>query len=208
MIYCRKNGDKDMKLYRPVGLYEMSKILDLKGEEFPKEFFNHSLCRVIVNLDYALKVARDWNAKDRNSGYAGFVIEFEVNKSFIDNYTVQCVGKNNGLEYLIPANQISIFNYNIKGKIKIQDAFFGDDYIGINPLAVTGFKEKSPLKQIELLERIRNYNSLDFSGTIYVEWKIMNLNLLYWKKQKNKNEELLENIEKLLLLNKRYYYLK
>ena len=38
MIYFGKNGNKNMKLYKTIGLYEMSKILDLKGEEFQKNF--------------------------------------------------------------------------------------------------------------------------------------------------------------------------
>ena len=133
----------------------------------------------IINLEYALKIARDWNTKNKNSGYAGFVTEIEVSESFIDNYTVQCVGKKNDLEYWIPANQINIFNRSIKGQIKIKDAFFGMNYIDISPLGVSGFEEKLPMKQIELLESIKNYNAMDFSRTVFVEWKVINLNLLY-----------------------------
>lgn len=206
MIYSGKTGDKNMKLYRAIGLYEMNKILDLKGEKFPEELSNQSMLHIIVHLEYALKIARDCNAKDKNSGYAGFVAEFEVSESFMDNYTVQCVDKKNDLEYWIPANQIDVFNRSIEGQIKIKDAFFGMNYIGVSPLGVSGFKEKLPMKQIELLESIKNYNAMDFSGTVFVEWKVINLNLLYWKKTKQ-DKELLERIEYLLKLNKRYYYL-
>lgn len=90
---------------------------------------------------------------------------------------VHCVGSKDDLELWIPSNDLEEFNEDIEGSIKIINSFYDSHYKGILPLGVSGFHESNIDKQIELLKKIYNYNSLDFSGTVYVEWKIIDLNL-------------------------------
>jgi hypothetical protein len=70
----------------------------------------------VLNEEYATRIARDWNV--RQSG-AGYVIRFEVRRSFLDNYEVHQVGGQTILEYWIPAEDLGALNASIVGTIKV-----------------------------------------------------------------------------------------
>ena len=70
----------------------------------------------MLNEEYATRIARDWNV--RQSG-AGYVIRFEVRRSFLDNYEVHQVGGQTILEYWIPAEDLGALNASIVGTIKV-----------------------------------------------------------------------------------------
>ncbi|MFR7591292.1 MAG: hypothetical protein ACLUVC_07615 [Longibaculum sp.] len=169
-----------MKLYRPVGLYEMKKILETDCKAFPPRQKEQPYFYPVLNKSYAKEIAF-WNVKDKNSGYVGFITEFDVEDSYIEKYDVHCVGNETHLELWIPAEDLYNFNKNIINQIKIVDVYYGDDYKGLPPRGVSGFKETDVYKQIELLQNIIKYNEFDFYGTVLVEWELLNLNLLFWK---------------------------
>ncbi|WP_270525913.1 hypothetical protein [Longibaculum muris] len=169
-----------MKLYRPVGLYEMKKILETDCKAFPPRQKQQPYFYPVLNKSYAKEIAF-WNVKDKDSGYVGFITEFDVEDSYIEKYDVHCVGNETHLELWIPAENLHNFNKNIINQIKIVDVYYGDDYKGLLPRGVSGFKETDVYKQIELLQNIIKYNEFDFYGTVLVEWELLNLNLLFWK---------------------------
>ena len=169
-----------MKLYRPVGLYEMSKILDCKGKAFPPRMAEQPIFYPVLNPQYASQIAEKWNTKDSRSGFAGYVTEFEVNDEFISQYQPQQVGGELHMEYWIPATKLDDFNENIIGDINIIDAFFGTEFTGIKPEGMSGFREEVPLQQLQILAHALRDNYLDFSGTVCTEWKLVNLNFLMW----------------------------
>lgn len=131
--------------------------------------------------------------------------EFEVNDEYIKRYKVQCVGDNCHQELWIPAEELKNFNDNIIGVIQIKEAFYGDKYMGINPDQVAGFKEKDLKKQIDIFRNILEYNAMDFSGTVFVEWKLINLNYLFWLTHNKNDTKTLVAIYECLLKNKKFY---
>ena len=178
-----------MILFRPVGLYEMEKILNLDGLEFPKRFANQPIFYPVTNIEYARQIAKEWNQNDESSGFAGYVTKFEVDDNYIEQFEVHQVGDTIHQEYWILAEELENFNLNIKRKIEIQEAYYGEGYFGIQPLGVTGFIEKNLKKQFDILKATLEYNYMDFSGTISVEWRIVSLNFLYWKSMINNIED-------------------
>jgi hypothetical protein len=111
---------KIIQLWRPVGPEELELIkkLDMKG--FPPRLPEQPFFYPVLTEEYAIKIARDWNVP--NSG-KGFVTEFQVRKSFLDQYTVQAVGGRDHSEYWIPAGDLIALNAAIVGEIEVVSVF-------------------------------------------------------------------------------------
>ncbi len=75
--------------------------------------------------------ARDWNTKDANSGYAGYVLSFRVLKSYIGRYEPHEVGGMKHREYWIPAEELGEFNNNLVGDIEVIHEFRARQDVGI-----------------------------------------------------------------------------
>jgi hypothetical protein len=69
------------KLFRPVGIQELALLWDSGMKEFPPRLVQQPIFYPVVNLEYARQIARDWNTPDKNSGFAGFVTQFEVSST-------------------------------------------------------------------------------------------------------------------------------
>ena len=80
----------------------------------------------MLSEPYAVQIARDWNTRDERSGFAGYVLRFKVNSSFLENYEIQAVGSSEHREYWIPAADLNLFNENIVGRIEIIAEFRRD----------------------------------------------------------------------------------
>ena len=74
----------------------------------------------VLNEDYAIKIARDWNVP---ASGAGFVTRFEVRRDFLDRYDVQVAGGRAHQEYWIPAEDLDAFNGAIVGLIEVTARF-------------------------------------------------------------------------------------
>jgi hypothetical protein len=68
--------------------------------------------------EYAVQIARDWNTKDSNSGFVGYVLRFDMLSSYLDTFEVHTVGDSCHREYWIPAADLEEFNRNIVGPIR------------------------------------------------------------------------------------------
>jgi hypothetical protein len=73
----------------------------------------------VLNVDYATQIARDWNTKDAASGYAGYVLRFDVRADFLAAHEVRTVGGKIHQEYWIPAEDLPAFNRAIIGAITL-----------------------------------------------------------------------------------------
>jgi len=113
-------SDKDtIMLYRAVGKKEMELIKESDFLQFPPRLSFQPIFYPVINKDYAIKIARDWNTKDAASGYFGYVTRFRVAAEFLKKYPVQTVGSSIHQEYWIPAEELAEFNRHIVGKIDI-----------------------------------------------------------------------------------------
>jgi hypothetical protein len=106
-------------LYRPVGQSELDLIRASGFREFPPRLPDQPFFYPVTNEEYATQIARDWNTKDANSGFAGYVLRFDVLSSFLDNYEIHTVGDFRHREYWIPAGDLDELHKNIVGTIRI-----------------------------------------------------------------------------------------
>jgi hypothetical protein len=60
-------------LYRPVGPKELELIASSGFRMFPPRLPAQPFFYPVLNEEYAVQIARDWNTKDEASGYAGEV---------------------------------------------------------------------------------------------------------------------------------------
>lgn len=189
-----------IKLYRPVGLKEMELILNLNSREFPARLPTQPIFYPVFEYEYARQIASEWNTVDNNSGFVGFVTEFNMDEHYISQFKVYTVGKSIHRELWIPSNELKEFNDNIIGNILISEAFYGEKYTGIPPeptiLKNTGVKD-----QILLLNKILDYNGMDFRCEVALQWKVILLNLIHWHKLDLRKDGIDEK-SKLLLLTK------
>ena len=119
-----------MKLYRPVGLRELELIAASGYRALPPRLPEQPIFYPVLNQLYAKQLARDWNTKDRASGYAGFVTMFEVDESYVKRFPVQVVGSARRHEELwVPAEELATFNEHIIGIIIVK-SFYGEAFDG------------------------------------------------------------------------------
>jgi hypothetical protein len=107
-------------LWRPVGPAELALIEASGMREFPPRLPDQPIFYPVTTLDYAVKIARDWNVPASGAGY---VTRFEVQRAFLDAFEVQDAGGRDHQEYWIPADQLARFNAAIVGRIEIVASF-------------------------------------------------------------------------------------
>ena len=112
-------------LYRPVGQKELDLIRESGLRAFPPRLPHQPIFYPVLNAEYAVQIARDWNTVDAASGYAGYVTRFRVRRAFLDGYEVRTVGGRTHQEYWNPAEQLGAFNENIVGLIEVIAEFHG-----------------------------------------------------------------------------------
>ena len=81
-----------MKLYRPVGLQELEKILNFGSEKFPDRQVWQPILYIVENYGYAEQISTMWNLKDENSGFSGYILEFTISDDYMKNYDIKQVG--------------------------------------------------------------------------------------------------------------------
>ena len=118
-----------MRLFRPVGLYELALIWDSGMRQFPPRLSHQPIFYPVTSTEYAIQIAKDWNTRDESSGFAGYVTEFVIPDSYIEKFEPHAVGSLSRVEYWIPAKELTGFNASIQGLISVQEAFFGKDFL-------------------------------------------------------------------------------
>jgi hypothetical protein len=112
-------------LYRPVGQKELDLIAQSGFREFPPRLPGQPIFYPVLSLEYAVKIARDWNAKDKENGYAGYVTRFEIDTEYLARFPIQQAGSREHQEYWIPAEELPTFNSKIVGHIEVIHEFRG-----------------------------------------------------------------------------------
>jgi hypothetical protein len=110
------NVNDTMTLFRPVGPKELELIRASGNRAFPPRLPEQPIFYPVLNEDYAVQIAHDWNVKDSGAGY---VTRFHVRKEFIEKYPIQTVGGFTHQEFWIPAEDMDAFNQNMVGTIEI-----------------------------------------------------------------------------------------
>jgi hypothetical protein len=107
-------------LWRPTGPIELDLVKALDWRGWPPRLPEQPIFCPVLNEDYAIRIARDWNVK--HSG-AGYVTRFEVESEFLSRYPVQQVGGRTILELWVPAEELHEFNAHIVGEIRLTHEF-------------------------------------------------------------------------------------
>jgi hypothetical protein len=110
-------------LYRPVGQKEFDLVRASNYREFPPRLPEQPFFYPVLNEDYATQIARDWNTRDENSGFAGYVLRFRVRNDFLNRYEIHVVGDSIHREYWIPAAELANLNANIVDGIELISEF-------------------------------------------------------------------------------------
>jgi len=166
-----------MNLYRPVGLKELELIYDSDMNVFPPRLPEQPIFYPVLNQQYAEQIAGEWNTT--SEPYAGFVTKFTVDDAYISKFESHIVGGKLHKELWVPAEELENFNHHILSKIEIVASFFGDNYVGHIPDEGT-FKNKDAKSQFIILKELRDYNMMDFSGTMQLNLKAIYLNYCFW----------------------------
>jgi len=109
-------------LYRPVGQAELDLIAESGWSAFPPLLPEQPIFYPVLDEEYAIQIARDWNAK-YNTPPVGYVTRFRVKAAFLQPYAVRTAGSSAHREYWIPADDLSTFNRNIVGPIEVIHAY-------------------------------------------------------------------------------------
>lgn len=111
-------------LFRPVGQQELDLIIKSQWAGFPPRLPEQPFFYPVLNKEYAIQIARDWNAK-YNDPKCGYVTRFRVRTAFIDRYEPKTVGAEMHRECWIPAEALEELNQNIVGRIEVIAEFKG-----------------------------------------------------------------------------------
>lgn len=76
-------------LWRPTGPKELELVRESGWRAWPPRLPEQPIFYPVLNEDYAIRIARDWNVKHDG---AGFVTRFEVESEFLARYPVQRAG--------------------------------------------------------------------------------------------------------------------
>lgn len=110
-------------LYRPVGPEELKLIEDSDWTRFPPRLADQPIFYPVMNEEYAIQIARDWNVPASGSG---FVTKFEVESEYVSKFEIQRVGGQQHDELWVPAEELEEFNSHIVGEIVVTQEFFQD----------------------------------------------------------------------------------
>ncbi|MBV6697254.1 ADP-ribosylation/crystallin J1 [Kitasatospora aureofaciens] len=107
-------------LWRPIGPEELALVEAADWRAWPPRLPEQPIFYPVLNEDYAIRIARDWNVPASGVGY---VTRFEVDAAFLARYPVQQAGGRTILELWVPAEELDEFNRHIVGRIEVVHEF-------------------------------------------------------------------------------------
>ena len=119
-----------MILYRPVGLKELELIAASGWRAFPPRLSWQPIFYPVITHEYARKICTQWNSKETEAGFAGFVTRFEVDDAFVARYPIQEAGGRALRELWVPAEDLTEFNRHIQRKIEVIESIYGEGFTG------------------------------------------------------------------------------
>lgn len=109
-----------LTLYRPVGPQELALIEQSGWTAFPPRLPEQPIFYPVMNEEYAIQIARDWNVPASGSGY---VTRFNVEAAFAGRYPVRVAGSGIHQELWVPAEELAEFNRHLTGLIEVTHRF-------------------------------------------------------------------------------------
>ena len=119
-----------MILYRPTGLHELRLVAASGWTAWPARLPDQPIFYPVLMLEYARKIARDWNATDSFSEHIGFVTQFEITSEAAALYPVQVAGGRSHGELWVPAEDLAAFNRQIVSRIIVLESYPGPRFTG------------------------------------------------------------------------------
>jgi hypothetical protein len=110
-----------INLFRPVGPKELKLIEQSGWKKFPPRLPEQPIFYPVMNEEYAIQIARDWNVPASGSG---FVTKFAVRKDYLQKFKIENVGGPIHNELWVPAEELEEFNDNIVGLIEVTKSFY------------------------------------------------------------------------------------
>ncbi|MFG2113750.1 hypothetical protein ACGFRB_14145 [Streptomyces sp. NPDC048718] len=107
-------------LWRPTGPEELKLVRASGWRAWPPRLPEQPIFYPVLNEDYAIRIARDWNVPHSGVGY---VTRFEVESDFLSRYPVRQAGGETILELWVPAEELDEFNAHIVGTIEVVREF-------------------------------------------------------------------------------------
>ncbi|WP_030763572.1 hypothetical protein [Streptomyces griseus] len=107
-------------LWRPTGPEELALVRESGWRAWPARLPEQPIFYPVLNEDYAIRIARDWNVKHSGVGY---VTRFEVDSAFLARYPVRQAGGRTILELWVPADELDAFNAHLVGPIAVTHEF-------------------------------------------------------------------------------------
>ncbi|MEU0118803.1 hypothetical protein ABZ137_35290 [Streptomyces bobili] len=107
-------------LWRPTGPEELALVEASGWREWPPRLPEQPIFCPVLNEDYAIRIARDWNVPASGVGY---VTRFEVESDFLTRYPVRQAGGETILELWVPAEELDEFNTHIVGTVDVVRAY-------------------------------------------------------------------------------------
>lgn len=204
-----------VKLYRPVGVYELDLILQDGSSGFPKRLPSQPIFYPVLTKEYARDIASKWNTQDKNSGYAGYITSFNMPKEYIDKFEVHTVGNDTHKEIWVNSSDLDKWNRNIIGDILIEEAFYGEQYTG-NKKDSVFCKNMDFRQQLKNINQLKNSNEMDYTAAVLYDWDVVTQNYLIWTKMDFDSDgiadtdkcQLLEEIKLLLEKNDKWFFVQ
>lgn len=107
-------------LWRPTGPEELDLVRESGWRAWPPRLPEQPIFYPVLNEDYAVKIARDWNVPQHGVGY---VTRFRVESAFLERYPVQQAGGKTILELWVPAEELDELNAHLVGLIEVVHEF-------------------------------------------------------------------------------------
>ncbi|MBF6348205.1 MULTISPECIES: hypothetical protein [Nocardia] len=111
---------KTLTLWRPTGPEELALVEASEWKAWPPRLLEQPIFYPVLNEDYAIRIARDWNVAASGVGY---VTRFRIDADFAARYPVRQAGGQTILELWVPAEELEEFNRHIVGRIDVVHEF-------------------------------------------------------------------------------------
>ena len=111
---------ESVTLYSPVSPSQLAKIINADWQQFFLHSDGQRFFFPKLHASFAEMLARQWEAKVHSAGY---VVCFDIQRPFIDRFSLETVAYQEHFEYRIPANVLDQFNRAIWGNIRLLSAF-------------------------------------------------------------------------------------
>ncbi len=166
-----------MKLYRPVGFEELKLMYDTNMRSFPLHVDGQPLYSPAPNLDFATRIAKDWQTKSQP--FAGYVTACDVEEEYGRQFPVRRAVRKSEKELWIPGDRLQELNRRLESQIKVTAGHFGEGFRGFIPDNFN-FANRDAMAQLVMLSNLLDFSRMDFVGEIHANSLAVFLHYPYW----------------------------